>query len=209
MGYSRRSLLKRAGATVIGTAVAVAGLPDPHAVQRSERPVAPHDGAVPEILTERESPYARYYYSYEDGGYEPRGPVNVVVATAGTDTTLEDVMDVFWAADWVDYPAEYVRFAYDVHHDRYARQHVTAAQTYFGGFGRHHIRVWDFEGYVSIQAHEDTPARPGHEIASYESTRHLIEWLFHNDGWTVKPDGAYFANESDPDHLGYVTVIEP
>lgn len=209
MGYSRRSLLARAGLTTVGTALAVAGLPAPHPRQPPERPVEPHDGAVPEIADETESPYARYHYSREDDGFEARGPVNVVVALAGTERTLADVMDVFWAAKWVEQPAGYIRFAYDVHHDRYSRPHVTAAQTFFGGFGRHHLRAWDFQGAVSFQAHQDTPARPGHEFASHESTQHLIEWMFHEAGWTVKPDGVYFANETAPDHDGYVTVIEP
>ena len=209
MGYSRRSLLKRSGMTAVATAIAIAGLPDVHPEQRPERPVSPHDGEIPRIYDEAENGYALYQYSRERDGYDPKSPINVVVALAGTDTTFDEVMAVFWEAGWVNQPAEYVRYAYNARFDRYERQHATAAQTFFGGFGRHHIRAWDFHGNVSIQAHEDTAAAPEHEIASYESTRHLIEWLFHEAGWTVKPDGLWLDNATAPDHEGYVTVIEP
>lgn len=209
MGHSRRTFLRRAGVAVVGTVVAAAALPSPPPEQRPDRPVDPHEGEVPSIETEAESGWALWQYSRERTGYEPTSPVNVVVSTAGTGHTLEDVMAVFRRAGWVERPAEYVRFAYDAHHGRYDRQHATAAQTVHGGFGRHHIRAWSFEGFVSVQAHEDTAATPEHEIASYETTRHLIEWLFHDAGWTVKPDGALFNNAKLPDHTGFVTVIEP
>lgn len=209
MSHTRRSLLRRAGATAAITAGVAIALPDPAPSQRPERPTDPHDGELPEVTSEAEGLYALWQYSRERHGYEPTSPINLIVTLAGTDRTLDDVMEVFRAAGWVERPIEYVRYAYDARTGEYDRQHATAAQTVHGGFGRHHIRAWGFGGYVSIQAHEDTAAMPKHEIVSYESTRHLVEWLFHDRGWTVKPDGAVFDNANPPDHTGYVTVIEP
>lgn len=209
MGYSRRAFLSRIGATAAGTAVALVLLPPPAPPQRSERPVDPHDGALPEITDERVGPFALWQYRRGVGGYEPTSPINVVAPLAGSDRSLDDVLAVLRDAGWVERPAEYVRFAFDAQHETFERQHASAAQTFHGGFGRHHVRAWAFEGQVSIQAHEDTAPTPEHEVASYESTRHLLEWLFHEAGWAVTPDGVRFANETGPDHAGLVTVIEP
>lgn len=209
MGYSRRSFLRRAAVATGVTAGAIVVFPSPHPDQPTDRPVEAHTGTLPEIELEEESPYALWQYSRERDGYNPTSPINVVFTLAGTDRTLDDVMHVFTNVGWVERPAEYVRFAYNAHTGSYERQHASAAQTFHGGFGRHHIRAWDFEGYVSVQAHEDTAATPEHEIVSYESTKHLIEWLFHERGWSVEPDGASFDNANPPDHEGLVTVIVP
>lgn len=208
MADTRRSFLRRVGATTLVTGGAVFALPSPLPEQLTLRPTDPHDGERPTVTSEHEGPYALWQYSRERDGYEPTSPINLVVAT-GSARSLDDVMAVFTDAGWVQRPAEYVRYAYNAQRDRYERQHATAAQTVFGGFGRHHIRAWAFDGYVSIQAHEDTAATPEHEIVSYETTRHLVEWLFDEAGWAVKPDGVIFDNATDPDHEGLVTVIEP
>lgn len=209
MDDARRSFLKRAGLLAAATAGGAIAMPSPHPAQRIERPTAEHEGEVPVIDAETATPYALWQYSRERSGYEPTSPINLVVTIAGSDRTFDDVMAVVDDLGWVRRPAEYVRFAYDVFEDEYARQHATAAQTVHGGFGRHHLRAWDFGGYVSIQAHEDTAATFEHEIASYETTKHLLEWGFDDAGWTVKPDGLFLNNEADPDHDGAATVIEP
>lgn len=209
MDSGRRRFLRRVTATAAVTAGAAIVLPAPHPEQRVDRPTEVFAGEPEAVEDEIETPYALWQYSREGGAYEPTSPINVVATLAGSDRTFDDVMAVIDDAGWVRRPAEYVRYAYDVHNDRYDRQHATAAQTLHGAFGRHHIRAWDFEGYVSIQAHEDTAATPEHEIVSYESTKHLLEWCFDEAGWEVQPDGALFDNAAAPDHEGLVTVILP
>lgn len=211
MPPSRRRFLGKLAATGVGTAVGIAVLPSPPSDQAALRPdeleAHPPDER-PEITHERQTPYALFQYSREGGGYEPTSPINVIV-TLDEDQVLFDVLSVLWDAGWAPRPVEYVRYAYNALEEQYERQHISAAQTYFGAFGRHHIRCWHFGDSVSIQAHQDTAATPEHKIVSYERTKHLLERLYHEAGWTVRPDGAAFDNDTDPDHDGLVTVITP
>lgn len=209
MDGARRAFLRRAGATAIGTAAAALALPSTQPDQPVERPTDAHGGPRPPVSEETETPYALWQYSREASAFERTSPINLVVTLAGSDRTFDEVLGTIEAAGWVRRPVEYIRFAYNAHRDRYEREHASAAQTFHGAFGRHHLRAWHFDGYVSIQAHEDTAAMPKHEVAAYETTKHLLEWCFDAAGWTVKPDGAHFDNASDPDHEGLVTVIEP
>lgn len=210
MSYSRRQLLRRGGIAALGVAGGVLALPEPPAPQAAERPdELINSGDTPSSLieSENETPYALWMYSRHPEGFEPTSPINVVISLAHSERTLADVMDVFWEADWEPWPVEYIRYAYNAHTDTYERTHQTAAQTRFGGFGRFHIRVWDVDGFVSIQAHEDSYPQPGHKVLSHERGKWLIERLFHEDGWIVSPDATRFDNASDPDHDGLVTVI--
>lgn len=210
MTVSRRRFLRTAGVVGAGTTAALIALPATPTEDRASRPadLQPPTGPIAEVETETATPWALYQYSRIGDDFEATSPINVVVQLGATDRRLSDVMDVLWDAGWYPDPVEYVRFAYNAIADRYERQHASAAQTYYGGFGRHHIRCWAFDTYVSIQAHEDTAALPRHHVTSYESTKHLLERLFHEAGWTVVPDSAVFANATEPDHEGLVTVIE-
>jgi len=208
---TRRQFLRRAGIGALGTAVGLVALPTPPPSQPAERPdgLETHqDGHIPTITAEIETPYAIWQYRRHRDRYEPTSPINVVVSLANTDRSVDDVMEVLWDARWYPRPLEYVRYAYNAFTDEYERVHISAAGTFAGAFGRHHIRVWAFDDFVSIQAHEDTAATPEHEIASYERTKWLIEGLFDAEGWSVTPDGANFSNATGPDHTGLVTVIE-
>lgn len=212
MTRTRRSFLRRLGLAGIGTAAGIAALPDPPAWQLAERPdgSSPIDGGPQEeITTERETEYALWQYYRRSTGFEPTSPINVVVTLADTDRTIEDVMAVFLTADWYRRPLEYKRFALNVRENRFERQHATAAQTYYGSYGRMHVRIWSFGDVVSIQAHEDSVAHPVHLIESYETGKYVVEWLFAEAGWDVVPDAVRFHNAKGPDHDGRVTVIQP
>ncbi|WP_255681779.1 hypothetical protein [Natrinema sp. SYSU A 869] len=120
---------------------------------------------------------------------------------------LERVMSVLVDEGWVRNPEEYTRFAWDRTDEEYVRQQATAAQTYYGTNGRRHVRCWSFESVVSMQAHEDTSARPKHGIASYQRGRDTIEAIFAADGWGITPSAIDLQNEKGPDHDGFATVI--
>lgn len=208
MPASRRRFLRHASLAGVGTVAAILAMPDPPPERPTDRPGPPWDRERPTITEEHETPYAIWQYSRERDGFRPTSPINVVVSLGRSQRTFRDVMAVFWDAGWIRRPGEYTRFAFNVHTGEFERQHATAAQTYFGAFGRHHIRAWHFGETVSIQAHQDTRPMPEHEIASYERTKHHIEALFDAADWVVKPDGASFGNDTPPDHEGLVTVIE-
>ena len=161
-----------------------------------------------EVTDEDQTPYTLWQYYRAPWGFEPTSPVNLVVDLSGSDRTLADVMDVFLNADWFASPIEYHRFAPAVDGEQFERQHASAAQTYYGSYGRMHVRLWAYGDAVSIQAHEDSVAHPIHLIESYETGKFVTEWLFAEAGWTVAPDAVRFHNAKD-DHDGRVTVIEP
>ncbi|MCU4926014.1 hypothetical protein OB905_08450 [Halobacteria archaeon AArc-dxtr1] len=213
----RRPILRKLGVAALGAGVGLAALPSPP----DASPVDAHVDPAPlsslaaewaEITVDDEdaSPIARYQYRAAEGvgdGYVATAPVNVVFVPAEETGGLERTMAVLADAGWVAEPEEYTRYAWDRERERYVRQQATAAETYYGTSGRLHVRCWYFEGVVSMQAHEDTGARPKHGIASYERGRRAMEGLYERAGWDVTPVAIDLDNPSDPDHDGFATVI--
>ncbi len=212
---SRRRFLKRAGIVTGGVAIGSIALPAPqmsdvtvegieHAKQTE--PELPWDSAA--IESDDATAVVRHHYKPTDEGYVATAPINVVFHhPAGV--ALDDVMSVLEDADWVNHLEEYVRYAWDRNTEEYVRQQATAAETYYGTNGRLHVRCWEFEGVVSMQAHEDTGAYPNHGIASYETAREAIESLYDSVGWNVATAALDLQNEQPPDHDGKATVITP
>lgn len=220
---TRRSVLRTGSLVGAGTLAAILALPSPPDGTSLERTVA---GAEPPeavaawtdrpLTDEDASPIARYQYKPKMGGadrtdrdaFASTAPINVVLLpTAETDQgALERVLDVLTAEGWYRRPEEYTRYAWDRTSETYVRQEATAAETYYGTSGRLHVRCWAFEGIVSMQAHEDTGARPRHGIASYERARTAIAAIFDAAGWTVAPTAVDLENDQR-DHDGYATVL--
>jgi len=209
----RRDFLRTAAATLAATGVGVAALPStPEAedalMPRDRSPSAAPDEREPAVTTEDDSPYAVWQYKPTDDGHAPTSPINAVFPLASSDRGLADVMAVLDRAGWQSAPIEYARYAWHREREEYELQQATAAETFYGTVGRRHVRCWELEGAVSMQAHEDTAATPNHGIESYRRAQRRIEYLFDDAGWTV--DGTVrFANEKSPDHDGHVTVIRP
>ncbi|SEQ77255.1 hypothetical protein [Natrinema salaciae] len=212
---TRRTLLRKAGLTGIGTVAGVALLPSPPnatepsgTVEAAEPPAGIADWLDAPITDEDASPIGRYHYEPTGDGFRATAPFNVVLLPdADGERGLERVMSVLDAEGWIRSPEEYTRFAWDRTDEEYVRQQATAAQSYYGTNGRRHVRCWSFEGVVSMQAHEDTPARPKHGVASYRRGRDTVEAIFAADGWRVSPDAIELDNEKGPDHDGFATVI--
>ncbi|WP_247003916.1 hypothetical protein [Halosolutus gelatinilyticus] len=210
---TRRTLLRKAGVMGIGTAIGVATLPSPPESTTTggtvegagpSAVVTPWDDEV--IGDENDAPIARYQYRPRRGGeFAPTAPVNVVLLPDRG--RLERVMGVLENAGWLRNVEEYTRYAWDSETARYVRQQASAAETYYGTSGRRHVRCWAFDGVVSMQAHEDTGARPKHGIASYERGRETVETLYAADGWSVSPGAIDLDNAKAPDHDGVATVI--
>ena len=209
MEQGRRSFLRRAGLAGVGTVAAVLGLPETPDGARS-RPSGdgsvPDGGPPPTVTDGDETEYVRWQYDRTRSGFRPTSPVNVAVTLADSAHTLGDVIGVFRDAGWHEWPVEYHRYAPDTEGE-FELQHATAATSYYGGYGRLHVRLWAFGDAVSIQAHEDTPATPTHGIASYEAGKHAVESLFDDAGWTVVPDASDFDNGGAADHEGLVSVV--
>lgn len=220
---TRRSLLRTGGLVGVGTIAAIAALPAPpdgtardRTVEGAEPPAAVAEWTERRLADEDDSPIARYQYAATDGdvdrtdhdAFRATAPVNVVLLPAAeTDAAgLERVMDVLTDEGWYRRPEEYTRYAWDRASETYVRQMATAAETYYGTSGRLHVRCWSFEGVVSVQAHEDTGARPRHGIASYERGREAVAAIFDAAGWTVSPTAIDLENEQS-DHDGDATVV--
>lgn len=220
---SRRSLLRTGGLAGVGTLAGIVALPSPpdatpidRTVEATELPdeiAAWTDGPVTD---ESETPIARYQYRSTEGdpdrgdrdAFVATAPINVVlVPDAETDgARLDRVMDVLEDEGWLHTPDEYTRYAWDRADDRFVRQQATAAESYFGSSGRLHVRCWAFEGIVSVQAHEDSAARPNHDIASYERGRDSLAASFDAADWTVAPSAIDLDNDAR-DYDGLATVI--
>ncbi|QLK24544.1 hypothetical protein HYG81_10445 [Natrinema zhouii] len=212
---TRRSLLRKAGLTGIGTVAGITLLPSPPdatdptgTVEAAEPPAAVSEWIDEPITDEDDTPIGRYHYEPTSNGFRATAPFNVVLLPdADGARGLERVMSVLDDEGWIRNPEEYTRFAWDREAEAYVRQQTTAAQAYYGANGRRHVRCWSFENVVSMQAHEDTPARPKHGVTSYQRGRDTIEAIFAGEGWQVSPSAIDLANETGPDHDGFATVI--
>lgn len=162
------------------------------------------------ITDEDATPIARYQFQATETGFEPTAPINVVVPLVDApDVDLETVVGVFEAAGWAREFEEYTRYAWDRTTERYVLQEATAAETYYGTSGRLHVRCWEFEDVVSIQAHKDDAARPFHVIDSYDRGRQVAEALFRANGWGVSRAAIDLDNAGHPDHDGYASIVWP
>lgn len=212
---TRRSLLRKAGLTGIGTIAGITLLPSPPdatdptgTVEAAEPPAAVSEWIDEPITDEDDAPIGRYHYGPTSDGFRATAPFNVVLLPdADGERGLERVMSVLDDEGWIRNPEEYTRFAWDRESETYVRQQATAAQAYYGANGRYHVRCWSFEGVVSMQAHEDSAARPTHGVPSYQRGRDTIEAIFDGAGWRVSPSAIDLANQKDPDHDGFATVI--
>lgn len=212
---TRRSLLRKAGVSAVGTVAGITLLPSPPdatdpagTVEAAEPPAAVADWIDQPITDEDDAPIGRYHYEPTRDGFRATAPFNVVVLPeAEGERGLETVMSVLDEEGWIRSPEEYTRFAWDRETESYVRQQATAAQSYYGVNGRRHVRCWSFEGVVSMQAHEDSPARPTHGVPSYQRGRDTIEAIFDGAGWRVSPGAIDLANAKEPDHDGFATVI--
>lgn len=204
IGSSRRKFLTHLGGGTIAAAVGIGLVPDPPtspATEPAHGDVTPERKSIPESST----PYAVWQYRRDSDEFTSTAPVNVVFPLE--DATFSEVTDVFEAADWYSYPEEYARYAWDRATEEYRLQQYTAAETYFGQVGRHHVRCWETDGTASIQAHVDTAAVPNHGIASYVEGQRGVEMLFREAGWHVEQDALDFENDRNPDHDGQISVI--
>ncbi|WP_290817907.1 hypothetical protein [Halovivax sp.] len=209
---TRRSWVAHAGVAGLAAAGGLALTPSPPdrpaTVDAAEDAIdAPYQGE--RVADEDDAPIARYQYRAGGDEYVATAPINVVFPLAERAAGLPAVMAVLAEAGWTRDVEEYARYAWDRERERYVHQEATAAETYLGLHGRNHVRCWEFEDVVSMQAHEDTPARPRHGIASYADGRAAVEDLFREAGWRVAPDQVDLANERGPDHDGTASIVVP
>ncbi|AGB14724.1 hypothetical protein Halru_0072 [Halovivax ruber XH-70] len=207
----RRTVLRDLGAiglaAVGGLALAPSPPTRPSTVAAATDDAGAFDGA--HIESEGASPIARYHYEPTDDGFASTCPINVVFPLADAEVGLDSVMAVLEAAGWTRHVEEYARYAWDPTQDAYVHQHATAAESPLGLHGRLHVRCWEFEGIVSMQAHEDTPVRPTHGITTYVGARETIEAIYDAAGWRVTPRALDLANGDAVDHDGRASLVRP
>lgn len=213
-GVDRRSFLRRGGIVGLAGVGGILTLPAPPTGPAGGSPSAvaaddefPYQGET--IASEDDAPIARYQYRQDGDEYVPTAPINVVFPLADREAGLETVLEVLDDLGWTRYPEEYARYAWDREGARYLHQKGTAAETYFGMHGRLHVRCWEFEGVVSMQAHEDTAVRPRHGIESYADAEASIAEHYQANGWRLAPTGVDLENARGPDHDGTASILRP
>ena len=220
---TRRSLLRTGAATGAGALLAIAALPSPpdatpidRTVEGAATPPAVDDWTDGTVTGETDTPIVRYQHRPIEDGADPNefddfvatAPINVVLVPDDEvdGDGLERVMDVLEDEGWFRDPEEYTRYGWDRQESTFVRQQATAAETYYGTSGRLHVRCWSFEGIVSMQAHEDSGARPEHTVTSYDRGLEAIKSIFDAAGWDISPDAIDLDNDQG-DHNGLASVI--
>ena len=168
------------------------------AFERDDVGTASHDAA------EHDYDYGVWQYiENDDGFYEANAPMNVV-----SPNSIDEILDSLytWTCSWqTGWIAEYDRYAYNSDTYRFETQHDSAASSTFGSLGRDHIRMWEFGGYTSIQAHVDSTVP--HEAESYLEAEREVEYCLDADDWITYADNYDLPNCCPLDHNGWATHV--
>jgi hypothetical protein len=158
-------------------------------------------GAAYHDPVEDQKPYGTWEYEAVDGGYEITAPMNVI-----SEETTGAVTGVLLDAGWTDNVVQYDRHAWNSETYQFETQHKSVATGTFGFLGRHHLKMWEFEGYVSGSAHVDSSAP--HEATSFEDAEQEIESIFDDaSGWYGYEDYYDLDNGGHLDHDGQATKL--
>jgi hypothetical protein len=150
---------------------------------------------------EDQKPYGTWEYEAVDGGYEITAPMNII-----SEETTGAVTNVLTSDGWTDNVVQYDRHAWNSETYQFETQHKSAATGTFGFLGRHHLKMWEFEGYVSGSAHVDSSAP--HEATSFEDAEQEIESVFDgNSGWYGYGNYYDLDNGGHLDHDGQATKL--
>ena len=146
---------------------------------------------------------AVWQFNEVDGGYETNAPINMV-STDSVPEILDVLDDNGWSTGWI---AEYDRWAWNSEENEFQTQHNSAGSSRFRTLGGEHIRMWEFGGWTSIQAHVDSSA-PHEAIAYLEAEREIEEFFDQATGWWGHRDEYDFPHEdAGLDHNGEVTLL--
>lgn len=163
------------------------------------------DGEVG-ALTHNETDYSYGVWTYKEndnGYYEQGSPINLI-----SPDSISDVLDSLytWACSWqTGWVAEHDRYAYNTDSYSFEVQHDSAASSTFGSVGRDHIRMWEFGGYTSIQAHVDSSAP--HEATSYLDAERTVTDCLDSADWYTYDDFYDLPNCCPLDHNGAATRV--
>jgi hypothetical protein len=150
---------------------------------------------------EEDHPYGIWEYEAVDGGYETAAPMNII-----SEQSKGDVAGVLTSNGWTDNVVQYNRHAYNSATNQFEQQHKSVATGTFGFLGRKHLKMWEFEGYVSGSAHIDSSVP--HEATSFEDAEQAIENTFDDaSGWYGYDDYYYMDNGYQLDHDSYATKL--
>lgn len=150
---------------------------------------------------EDQKPYGTWEYESVDTGYEITAPMNVI-----SEETTGAVTNVLTGDGWTDNVVQYNRHAWNSETYQFETQHKSVATGTFGFLGRHHLKMWEFEGYVSGSAHVDSSAP--HEATSFEDAEQEIESVFDGtSGWYGYQNYYDLDNGGHLDHDGQATKL--
>ncbi|NEU56407.1 hypothetical protein [Halorussus sp. MSC15.2] len=150
---------------------------------------------------EEDHPYGVWEYEAVDGGYETAAPMNVI-----SEQSAADVAGVLTSNGWTDNVVQYNRYAYNSATNQFEQQDKSVATSTFGFLGRNHLKMWEFEGYVSGSAHVDSSVP--HEATSFDDAEAAIEDVFDGaSNWYGYDDYYDMNNGSQLDHDGSATKL--
>lgn len=149
---------------------------------------------------EESYPYGIWQYKSTGGGYEVSSPMNII-----SSESLESVSNTLKIeGGWHTFVADHTRYAWNSSTNRFENQHRSMADASFGVWGRNHLRMWEFEGYTTAQAHIDSPFP--HVATSYLEAEREVEEVFDSaSGWWGYRDSYTLPNCCPKDHNGYAT----
>lgn len=150
---------------------------------------------------EKNNPYGVWEYNEIGGGYEIAAPMNVI-----SPETIPDVAGVLDNNGYTLAVVQWDRWAWNSATNQFETQHKSAATGVLGVLGRKHIRMWEFEGYVTASAHIDSDVP--HEATSYEDAEQHVEGVFDGaSNWYGFDDYYALNNGSKLDHDGSATEL--
>ncbi|UPM42013.1 hypothetical protein [Halocatena salina] len=147
----------------------------------------------------------KWYYENVDGGFERKGPMNLVGLTINK--KIDGLVSILQSWGWTDNVLQYNRFAWIPQRSQFEQQHRSAAESSARLDGGYHVKFWATgDTYTTITAHEDD--RVPHEAVSFNTAEFEIVDIFNSHGRSNAIKNRYnFNNSGYLDHGGYVSHI--
>lgn len=146
-----------------------------------------------------------WYHENVDGGFERKGPMNLVGITMngeidGLITVLQE------EGGWSSIVVQYNRFAWVPQNSQFEMQHRSAATSSLRLLGGYHAKFWKTGNYITTTAHEDNEVK--HEAISFNTAEFEMVDIFNQYSESNAIKNRYnFNNNGYLDHGGYVSHI--
>ncbi|WP_323171959.1 hypothetical protein [Natrialba sp. PRR66] len=149
----------------------------------------------------------KYYHAQDSGGYELKGPVNLLSNSTANANDLAVEIDSEGGILWNTWPVEYGRHMYI--DGEWIENEASVASGPFGVLGRTHGRIWTgpYSNYGIVGAHIDDSAP--HEATSYLDAEQEITGMMNGNSDYYDADNGEHPSTGNSllDHNGDVSLI--